>query len=267
ALARSAGATLDRLAAACIVPLEPCLQHATRVFIRPAAGLEAVPWGALSFGDGPLWERAAVCLVAGARGFAEGDGARATRGMSGAAQLWAARSDDLPGVDAEVHGIRKVYSGARIHSGDHATRAAFLKHAGEATLLHFAGHGTFRADNPLFSSLQFTDGDLLFLDLERVRLCADLVVLSACRTGQSRPELGIGAGLTRGFLQAGARSLMSSLWRIGDRETSEFMTAFYRDLRKTGVVEQALRRTALRLRQEGAHVADWAAFQLVLRSL
>jgi CHAT domain-containing protein len=130
-------------------------------------------------------------------------------------------------------------------------------------LIHFAGHGEFRQDNPLFSSLRFVDREVTFLDLEGYTMSAALVVLSSCSSGGVRPDLGFGAGISRGFLRAGAKALLVSLWRIGDQETLGFMEAFYESLAKTGSAGEALREAALRSRSDGRHPADWAAFQVV----
>ena len=96
---------------------------------------------------------------------------------------------------------------------------------------------------------------------------AELVVLSACRTGGSRAELSLGAGLTRGFLAAGVSALLVSLWRVDDEGTTAFMEMFYSALRSGRPIDEALRRTALARRASGAHPADWGSFQLIQRSV
>jgi CHAT domain-containing protein len=64
-----------------------------------------------------------------------------------------------------------------------------------------------------------------------LRLSADLVVLSACETALGRDLRGEGlVGLTTGFLYAGVRQVVASLWRVDDLATSELMARFYRGL-------------------------------------
>lgn len=66
-----------------------------------------------------------------------------------------------------------------------------------------------------------------WLDLSEV----DLVVLSACESGLGRPESGEGLlGLRRAFHMAGARTVVSSLYEVRDRETSQLVSLFYRGL-------------------------------------
>jgi CHAT domain-containing protein len=99
----------------------------------------------------------------------------------------------------------------------------------------------------------------------------ELVVLSACETGLGRPEGGEGMmGLRRSFRQAGARSVISSLWKVRDAETSELMTRLYENLwlKKMGNLE-ALREAQIwmldRNRKEyggDARPSTWGAFVL-----
>ena len=70
---------------------------------------------------------------------------------------------------------------------------------------------------------------------------ADLVVLSACRTGVGRQVRGEGLlGLTRGFMYAGAPRVVSTLWDVRDEQTSELMARFYREMLRGGALESEL---------------------------
>src|SRR6185437_12822394 len=97
---------------------------------------------------------------------------------------------------------------------------------------HFATHGTFRQDNPMFSGIRLGAGQLNLYDLYQLKLQAELITLSGCATGlnvvASGDEL---LGLVRGLLYAGAQSVLLTLWNVHDRSTSEFMTAFYKRLK------------------------------------
>ena len=97
-----------------------------------------------------------------------------------------------------------------------ASKAAFRQYAGDFRYLHVASHGRFDATAPLRSALLLAgegteDGQLTVGELYSMRLAADLVTLSACETGLGRIENGDDVvGLTRGFLYAGARSIVAS---------------------------------------------------------
>ena len=75
------------------------------------------------------------------------------------------------------------------------------------------------------------DGFLRLTDISRLRLNADLAVLSGCDTGRGRSVDGEGViGLTRSFVIAGARRVVASLWEVDDLATAEFMKRFYREM-------------------------------------
>jgi CHAT domain-containing protein len=136
--------------------------------------------------------------------------------------------------------------------------------------LHFASHGKFRSDEPLGSGLLLAkdadnDGLLTVGELYSMQLDADLVTLSACETGLGKVANGDDVvGLTRGFLFAGSRSIVASLWSVDDRATATLMKAFYDNL-ATHPKREALRRAQASARQEFPHPFFWAAFQLTGR--
>ena len=103
--------------------------------------------------------------------------------------------------------------------------------------VHFGTHGVLNEKSPGFSGLLMSpdssageDGFLSLGEVFGLELSADQVVLSACFTGLGRRVTGEGlVGLTRGFLYAGARSVVSALWAVSGKATSRFMIEFYSD--------------------------------------
>jgi CHAT domain-containing protein len=93
---------------------------------------------------------------------------------------------------------------------------------------------------------------------------ADLVVLSACRTGQGRLNNGEGVtGLARAFLYAGSRGVLSSLWSVDDAETAHFMTDLYGQLKEGKAAADAVREAKLKMIAEGKPPVFWAPFILI----
>jgi CHAT domain-containing protein/Tfp pilus assembly protein PilF len=121
-------------------------------------------------------------------------------------------------------------------------------------VVHFATHGLINDRTPRLSGLVLSqvdergrpvDGFLRLYDLYNLSLDADLVVLSGCRTASGRAVRGEGlVGLTQGFLYAGARRVMASLWQVQDRATAELMARFYRALWVDGLEPAAALRAA-----------------------
>ncbi|MEK7340788.1 MAG: CHAT domain-containing protein, partial [Candidatus Binatota bacterium] len=99
-------------------------------------------------------------------------------------------------------------------------------------------------------------------ELYSLSLDADLVTLSACETGLGKISNGDDVvGLTRGFLYAGSRSIIASLWKVDDLSTSQLMTQFYSTLQQSNKRE-ALRQAQLEIQKTYPHPFFWAAFQL-----
>jgi len=140
-------------------------------------------------------------------------------------------------------------------------------------LVHLATHGLLDETDPARSGLVLSqvdrrgrpqDGFLRAHELYDLELAADLVVLSGCGTALGREVRGEGlVGLARGFLTAGASSLMVSLWRVSDRATARLMEELYRQILGAGdSPAAALRAAQLAAWRRGAPPAEWAAFVL-----
>ena len=174
---------------------------------------------------------------------------------------------DLDFAQAEAIAVTKNRPQSKVLLRKEANESAFRQYGGEFRYLHFATHGQFNADAPLQSAVLLArdasgDGRLTVDKLYSIQLDADLVTLSACETGLGKIASGDDVvGLTRGFLYAGAASIVASLWQVDDEATSLLMTRFYDNLRQTDKRE-ALRLAQLETRKKFAHPYYWAAFQL-----
>lgn len=175
---------------------------------------------------------------------------------------------DLAFAQEEAQAIAKMVPQSRAFLRKEANEAAVRKYGQGFRYLHFATHGEFKADDPLASALilskdENSDGLLTVSKLYSMRFDTDLVTLSACETGLGKIASGDDVvGLTRGFLYAGAATIVSSLWKVDDKATSDLMRAFYANLGQTGKLE-ALRRAQLELKTKYPHPYYWAPFQLV----
>ena len=140
-------------------------------------------------------------------------------------------------------------------------------------IIHFATHGIFNDENPELSGLILSrvdengsrrNGFLRVDGIYDLNLNADLVVLSACRTGLGRHVNGEGLlGITRGFMYAGSRSVIASLWKVNDEATAELMKHFYRAMFKEGLPPSAAlqaAKNAMRKQERWRAPYYWAAF-------
>ncbi|MDC7996673.1 CHAT domain-containing protein [Gilvibacter sediminis] len=145
---------------------------------------------------------------------------------------------DLPATTDEIAAASLYYEGM-IFSDIQASRKHFLQNASEARIIHLATHAA--ANELPWISMQ--DSLINLVDLNGLRLKADLVVLSACNTATGQALKGEGvASLARGFFQSGARTVISSRWSTNDKTTQSILTSFYAHL-ESGVPSA----TALRL--------------------
>jgi CHAT domain-containing protein/Tfp pilus assembly protein PilF len=140
--------------------------------------------------------------------------------------------------------------------------------------VHLATHGIVNEEHPGLSRLLLMpepgsgeDGVLHLGEIYNLRLNADLLVLSACDTGGGRVARGEGIiGLTRGFLYAGAKSLLVSLWPVSDAATSGLVVDFYEELLGGRPKAQALREAKLRTMARNPEYAKpyyWSSLVLV----
>ena len=165
----------------------------------------------------------------------------------------------LPFTGLEAERIASVLpAGDVMKATGFAANAAALKGgaANAFRIVHFATHGVLNTRTPELSGLVLSlvdeqgrpqDGFLRLHEVENLHLNADLVVLSGCETARGRRVDGEGTiGLTRGFLEAGARAVVASLWRVDDLATAELMQAFYTNLLRRKLPAPAALRAAQR---------------------
>jgi len=182
----------------------------------------------------------------------------------------------LPHSRTEVERLAAVFPGSRVHLGEDATEEAAKNIEPETALLHFACHGIVDARFPLDSALALTipnlsspghaNGLLQAWEIfEGMRLDADLVTLSACETAVGREDAGEGLlGLTRAFQFAGARSVLASLWEVGDESTTKLMVSFYRGLGAGLSKDEALRGAQVEMIGTPLRAPfHWAGFELI----
>ncbi len=203
----------------------------------PTGSLHALAWPVLP----SLTERGMTVSPSARTWLKAADGqADAVRDPFGG-QVVLAYGPGLPHAEAEIGELAKRYPLAKPLVGADATAQAVADALDGAQLAHIAAHGRFRADNPLFSSLELADGPLTVYDLEGMRQAPTTLVLSACDSALSgiRPGNEL-MGVASAVFSLGTHTLIASVAPVGDAETRALMNVFHTTLADGGSPAQAL---------------------------
>jgi hypothetical protein len=244
--------------------------------------LHRLPFDALDIGDGhQVVERFAITLApsasVAATWWAAAPRAPAPRliafGDPVGVTLSGASGDSmpprLPAAAAEARAIARFAQRAEVFTGSQA-REATLRGArlADVGVLHFATHADVDEWSLLRSALHLApgggeDGRLGVEELVTMRVAANLVVLSACSSAGGAVLAGEGLqGLTAPFLEAGASSVVATLWPVSDRSAAQFVGLLYEELATGAPVGDALHRAKLRARAANIAPGVWAAFTI-----
>lgn len=173
---------------------------------------------------------------------------------------------------SEVEQIQNLIGGD-LFLKEKATKQQFVSLAADYQIIHLSTHGQSNDQVGDYSYLAFaekeaaTEEDVLYAkDIYDLTINADMVVLSACETGQGEATNSEGAiSLGRAFFYSGAKSILNTLWSVDDASTSKLTHLFYTDLDKGSTRSAALQNAKLQLIEDGtyAHPYYWSPFMLV----
>lgn len=141
----------------------------------------------------------------------------------------------------EVDAVAREASGARVLRSGEATVDNVLREIEASGVAHIASHARFRSDNPLFSSLQMTDGMLFVHDLELLSRIPSVVVLSSCESAAVTPAGRAMRGFVASLIELGARDIVAGTTTVPDtRDTALIMAAFHREMVRGSSAAEAL---------------------------
>jgi CHAT domain-containing protein len=220
------------------------------VVVSPTAALHATPWGLL-----PALAGAPVTVVPSASTWLR---ARQQQGAPGRVLV---TGPGLASGGAEVPRVAAEHPDAVVLTDGSATVERCLRAMDGAGLVHVAAHGRFRADNPMFSSLEMADGPLTVHDLEQLVRAPHRIVLSACDSGVMVP---VGAsellGLASALMSLGTAGILSTVAPVNDEATAELMVDLHRDLGDLDDLGAAMQRVRARASGDVLTEATAAAF-------
>ena len=241
--------------------LAPLLPSCRRLIFVPHELLHHLPLHALFDGSRYVMDRFQVAYAPSASVYALCRTRPAN--TAGPSLILGVPDPQAPFIRDEVAAVAETVAGPRQFVGEAATRDVLRDLGPASRLIHIATHGRFRRDNPMFSAIRLGDGYLTLYDLYQFRLPAEHITLSGCSTGLNVVAAGDELlGLVRGFLRAGAKSLMLSLWDIHDRTAAGLMRAFYAHWQRQPNQAAALQAAMQEIRERHPHPYFWAPFIL-----
>ncbi len=260
-LIQSTNAHLKNLYDELLAPVHDRLDCRHLLFV-PHGALHYVPFHALFDGERYLLDGHTVSYAPSASIYAVC--AKQQVNSSGAALLMGVPDQNAPSILEELRALSGIVPHPKLFVGKAASEYV-LKTAGPtARLVHIATHGYFRQDSPMFSSIRMGSSYLSLYDLYQLRLPVELITLSGCATGLNVVAAGDELiGLARGLFQAGAQSLLLSLWDVHDRSTADFMAEFYRRYQAGEEKATAMRDAMIAIRAQYPHPYQWAPFVLM----
>ena len=180
----------------------------------------------------------------------------------------------------EVQAAAQVMKG-QTFIGETCDEKLFKEKAGDFQILHVATHAFVNDQNPLYSGLIFnqidsthapiaeiedtSEGILYAYEIYKLSLQAELLVLSACHTGQGKLARGEGImSLDRAFRYAGCQSILTSLWQANDQVTYKLMNIYFQKLAEGMEKDEALRQAKLTFIKQASPLEAfphyWAGF-------
>ena len=246
-----------------IAPVEKHLSS-RRLVVVPHGALHAIPFHALmpAAGDKPLLASHDVVVAPSASVYVHAQGLTLGRGVG--MHAFGVSDDEAPLVADEARLVAEAWPQAAVSVGARASRASLLEALSSRAIVHIASHGVFDDDDPMRAGVRLGDGWLRTSDLYGRDVKADLVLLSGCVTGRLAVKAADEPmGLIRGFLAAGARQIVNTLWHVSDRHALSLMVEAHKLLARGHAPSGALREATLAAREQYPHPAHWAPFALM----
>lgn len=275
----------ERLTPALLGPALPRLAGLRRLIIVPDRSLQRLPFAAL-----PLPGRAHAYLAQQVTTATVGSGsllgalATPSRARSSVLALSAAGAPARPGASARSAGAALSETNGEVadavrplnatgasqtitNAAESAVKAGGL---GDFRVIHIAAHAVVDEGSPRDSAVLLgadgpEDGALRAAEIASLPMDADLIVLAACRTQLGRILRGEGLlSLARSFMEAGARTVVATLWDVDNHDTRWLMRSFYSGVAGGLPPDEALRVAQMQMIRAGGALAApkvWAGFQ------
>ena len=168
----------------------------------------------------------------------------------------------------EINNLNSMFSNGIVLLSDNATEKQFKDNASQSSIIHLSTHSFLHKDQPLIvfsqNKTDKEDGFLETGEILQLKLNSNLVVLSSCRSGLGSVDEAEGViGMQKSFFEAGAKSIVVSLWDVNDKYTSLFMQRFYKYLSEGFDKSESMKKAKIFFKNNySANPYYWSAFVL-----
>ncbi|MEO8231848.1 MAG: CHAT domain-containing protein [Ignavibacteriota bacterium] len=168
----------------------------------------------------------------------------------------------------EINNLNSIFSNGVVLLSENATETQFKENASQSSIIHLSTHSFLLKDQPLIvfsqNKTDKEDGFLETGEILQLRLNSDMVVLSSCRSGLGAVDEAEGViGMQKSFFEAGAKSIVVSLWDVNDKYTSLFMETFYKYLSEGFDKSESMQKAKIFFKNNySANPYYWSAFVL-----
>lgn len=179
------------------------------------------------------------------------------------------RQASLKGSVATLEAVEEKFWWGKTLKNNEATKAQFMRYAPHSRVIQLFTHADADSTEAVEPRIYFHDAALRLSELTQAdRFAAQLLVLSACKTGVGQNQRGEGVfSLARGFAALGIPSTITTLWSVEDQPTYELTKLFYYYLDQGLPKDEALQRAKLDWLNQGdtadALPSQWAGMILV----
>ena len=231
------------LAQALIEPFDTQVAAANHLLIVPFAELNMFPFGALTWRNQSLGLQKTISYLPAASLLqhfrptdAKAQGALVLGNPESMSRIQLDSNEreiltPLPAARVEALLIANLYRTKPLIGSEATEEAVRAEIAKIPKIIHLATHGYFETDVPLASGVALANGEALSADeIMGLELKADVVILSACDTGQGQLQGSELIGLARSLIYAGARAVIVSLWEADDIATAMLMYLLHQQL-------------------------------------
>jgi CHAT domain-containing protein len=240
----------------------------SKIVVAPEHYLLGFPFSAISFLNGTLGDKYEIIQMPNISTFFYlNKRCHEIHLQQGNSLIYGNPTGDLEYSEKEAESLAKLLN-AKLYLGSNCNKEVLFSQTKDSPIVHLACHGYFDSDFAQLSGILIADGiTVTASELSKLELNNPLVVLSACESGRMASIAGSElVSLFINLFEAGASSIIVSLWKVDDRSTMLLMKKFYEYWIEGYPLSRSLRYAQLWLKEqytEYSHPYFWAPFIII----